>query len=221
MGRSHGSGHEERGGGGRARWKVITGDLTWKVWGNRGFRPDSPNPAYQTRHCITQEEQRDAREAVESNTRGKSEDKGRGGVPQRGRGEGVGTEGMGVRHRRRSGTRGKISFILSHTNQNMGPRRDVTPRSGRGRDCQPAQDEKERCRWTEWEDQEETKAKAPPPSRVQQYVNQRQGHQEESGKCCIGRGRKPWPRRWARRDPRRQGTVGVTLHGEEGDVGEG
>ena len=85
-----------------------------------------PQPAYQTRHCITTEKQ-GARGAVESRTRGKA--RARDGKGTR---RGRGNRRDWVRHRHRSGSRGKKRFTLSHTNQNMDPWRDVTPSPGGG-----------------------------------------------------------------------------------------
>ena len=112
MGRSLGSGHEESGvvgvsDGKRSRGPDVEGVEQQRVSSRQ------PQPANQTRHCITQEEQGDAKKGVESSTR-------------------RGNRRDWVRHRHRSGSRGKKSFILSHTNQNMGPWRDVTPSLGGG-----------------------------------------------------------------------------------------
>ena len=206
------------------------GGLDVEGVGQQRVSSRQPQPAYQTRHCLTQEEQGDARGAVESKTRGKSEGKGRRGVPQKGRSEGVGTEGMEVRHRRRSGTRGKISFILSHTNQNMGPRRDVTPSPGgggivnqlrtrrsdvNGRSGRTRRRRRRRrhlrqgCNsmWTNVRDTRKSRGNA---------VWRGGGNRGFEG----GQGSK-FKAPTERQDSRTQGTVGVTLHGEEGDVGGG
>ena len=58
-----------------------------------------------------------------------------------------------VRHMDKGGPRGEVSFILSDTNQNMSPGRDVTPSPGGRGNRQPAQDERERCQWTRWKGQ--------------------------------------------------------------------
>ena len=192
-----------------------------------------PQPTYQTRHCITQEEQGGARGAVESNTRGNV--RARDGVECRKGDEERAWEQKGwgeAQTQKRNAS--QESFILSHTNQNMGPRLDVTPSPG-GRGVVNHLRTRRRD-----VDEGATSVKGATvcgstsgtPGRVGEMLY---GEGEETVASKVGKERpeekeahgvtpsevqgSKFKASTERQDSRTQGTVGLTLHGEEGDVG--